>query len=131
MRAIKYIVVHCTGGTQDATVKNILDYWKYKKKWKNPGYHFIIDTDGKTTQLQDLSKASNGVCGYNRNSIHISWIGGKDEDNRTEAQKQALTNIVKVLHAVYMDAEVKGHKDFPKVKKSCPRFDVKQWIKNM
>lgn len=131
MREINYIVVHCTATDQDAKVESIKKYWKNRLGWKNPGYHFLVDRFGDATQLQHLDKPSNGVKGYNANAIHVSWIGGKDFDDRTEPQNKALTNIVKVLHAAYPDAEILGHKDFPGVTKSCPRFDVREWVNNM
>ena len=130
MREIKYIVLHCTATDQSAKVESIVKYWK-RKGWKNAGYHFIIDDLGNITNLQLLSKSSNGVRGYNANSIHISYIGGKDEDDRTPAQEIAQEGLVKALHAVYPNAEILGHRDFPNVKKSCPRFDVKAWLKQI
>jgi len=131
MRDIKYIVLHCTATSQDTKVENIVKYWKERLGWKNVGYHFIIDALGIITQLQPLSKPSNGVKGYNGNSIHVSYIGGKDKDDRTMMQHIAQEGIIKALHAAYPDAEILGHCDFPKVTKSCPRFDVKQWLKEI
>ena len=127
MRKIEYIVLHCTATDQDAKVSSIVRYWAERLGWKNPGYHFIVDKHGVPTQLQPLDKPSNGVRGYNANSIHISYIGGKDRDDRTYAQGLTLEALVKALHAAYPEAEVLGHRDFPKVKKSCPRFDAREW----
>ena len=131
MRDIKYIVLHCTATSKDTKVENIVKYWKERLGWKNVGYHFIIEDDGQVTQLQPLSKPSNGVKGYNSNSIHVSYIGGKDFDDRSVEQRAAQEGIIKALHAVYPDAEILGHCDFPNVSKSCPRFDVKQWLKEI
>ncbi len=130
MRKIKYLVIHCTGTTQSATVKGILNYWKKPveqggKGWKNPGYHFLIKANGVVVQLHPISKPSNGVGGYNSNSIHVSYIGGEDhQDTRTDEQKVSLAAIIKGLSAMYPEAEILGHRDFPKVTKSCPCFDV-------
>lgn len=128
MRDIKYIVLHCTATTKDTKVENIVKYWKERLGWRSPGYHFIIEDDGNVVQLHPISKPSNGVRGYNANAIHISYIGGKDYDDRSYAQLLSQEAIVKSLHAVYPDAEILGHCDFPKVTKSCPRFDVKEWL---
>lgn len=76
MRTIKYIVVHCSATPQDATVQSILDYWKNILKWKNPGYHYIIKPSGEIVQLLDEDKPSNGVAGYNSQSVNICYIGG-------------------------------------------------------
>jgi N-acetylmuramoyl-L-alanine amidase len=131
MRDIKYIILHCTATSQDTKVENIIKYWKERLGWKNPGYHFIIDVYGNVTQLQPISKPSNGVKGYNSNSINISYIGGKDIDDRSLMQVIAQESIVKTLHAIYPDAKILGHRDFPNVAKSCPRFDVKEWVNSI
>ena len=130
MRDIRYIVFHCTATSQDAKVENIVKYWKERLGWKNPGYHFIIEATGEVTQLQPISKPSNGVRGYNANSIHISYIGGKDIDDRTTNQIIAQKAILKTLLASFPNAEVLGHKDFPNVSKSCPRFNAKDLLNN-
>lgn len=130
-REIDYIVLHCTGGTKDATVQNILDYWKNKMGWKNPGYHFLIDDDGQVHNLQPLNKLANGVKGYNSKSIHISYIGGKHTDDRSEHQYTAMEALVKTLHSVFPQATIQGHCDFPGVTKSCPRFDVAEFLQEI
>lgn len=130
MRDIKYIVLHCTATSQDATVENIKKYWKERLKWKSVGYHYIIDKHGVINQLADDSKMVNGVRGYNSVSLHISYIGGKDADDRTHLQKEAQRVLVKMLKNKYPDAIIQGHRDFDGVKKSCPNFDVKKWLKS-
>lgn len=131
MRKIDYIVMHCTATDQSAKVSSIVKYWAERLGWRNPGYHFIIDAEGEVTQLQPLDKASNGVRGYNAHSIHVSYIGGKDRDDRTHAQMVAQQAIVKGLHGMFPDAKIQGHCDFPKVRKSCPRFNVAEWLKDI
>lgn len=135
MRAIKYIVIHCTATPVTATIEAIQKYWKEKLKWNNPGYHFIIKRNGEIIQLQKEEQIANGVKGFNENSIHISYIGGVDKegkplDNRTRAQENAMFSKIVALTEKYPGAIVKGHRDFPFVKKACPSFDVKTWLKD-
>ena len=82
-RRIDYIVIHCTATPQNTKVESIIRYWKYVLGWEYPGYHVIIDKDGEATQLLDMSIPSNGVKGYNENSVHISYIGGVDKNNKS------------------------------------------------
>ena len=136
MRAINYIVIHTTATDQNAKVESILRYWREKRGWKNPGYHFIIDKYGFITQLQPLSKPSNGVKGHNFESINISYIGGIDEkgnpkDTRTQQQYDAMTGLIKALHGVFPKATIQGHRDFPGVHKACPSFEVKDYLKEI
>lgn len=134
-REIKYIVIHCTATQPEAKIADIKAYWKNHLGWNNPGYHYIVERDGEIVQLLSEDKIANGVAGFNTNSIHISYIGGIDRkakpiDNRTKAQEDAIFDKIVELTEKYSGAEVKGHRDFPNVKKACPCFDVKQWLKN-
>lgn len=140
MRSIKYIVLHCTATPQTATIQSIQNYWRNTLGWKSPGYHYIIKPDGEVVNLQPIEKVSNGVAGYNSNSIHISYIGGVDSkgrpwDNRTAEQKREQLRLLVVLKKRFPDAEIKGHRDFlvpgSAKWKDCPSFDVAEWLKEI
>ncbi len=124
MRDIKYLVVHCTATPRNTSIASIKRYWKNTLGWNNPGYHFIIERDGNVENLLSVDKVSNGVRGYNSKSIHVSYIGGQHSDDRTFEQKQAIETILTVLKSFYPNAEIKGHRDFPNVKKACPQFNA-------
>lgn len=141
MRKIERIFIHCTAGSQKQTIADLRAEFK-RKGWTNPGYHYVIPPDGTVTQLLDEQQVSNGVKGYNQTSINVAYIGGIDStgkavDNRTDAQKTALRQIVSVLKRRYPDAEVLGHRDISPDKnhngivdpweriKECPCFDAK------
>lgn len=134
MRAIKYIVVHCTATPPDATIDSIKRYWKEHLKWRDPGYHYIVKRNGEIVALHPEHLPSNGVKDYNKAAIHISYIGGVDAknnaiDNRTPAQVHAMFNKLVALGEKYPNAVILGHRDFPGVSKQCPSFDVKTWLK--
>ena len=142
MRKIERIFVHCTASSQKATVQSILAEFR-KKKWRVPGYHWLIDKDGKITQRVDENIVANGVKGYNSTSVHIAYIGGIDKqhphgiDTRTPDQKAALEILLTQLHQRYPNAEILGHRDISPDKngngkvdpceriKNCPCFDAK------
>ncbi|MGC4036085.1 MAG: N-acetylmuramoyl-L-alanine amidase [Chitinophagaceae bacterium] len=135
MREIKYIVVHCTATPPDTTIESIAHYWKYNLGWKNPGYHYIIKRNGDIIAINPEERISNGVKGYNKNAVHISYIGGVDEnnvaiDNRTQAQIESMYSKLVALSKKYPAATILGHRDFPDVTKLCPSFDVKEWLEN-
>lgn len=135
-RNIKYIVVHCTATPTTTTLESIKRYWKEQRGWGDtPGYHYFIKRDGTIVQLLDEKKNSYGVYKHNSECISIAYVGGigkdgKPVDNRSDAQKHAMFDIIVRLTEKYPKAEVLGHRDFPGVKKACPCFDVKEWLKN-
>lgn len=99
MRRIKYITIHCTAGY--GTIASIKKFWHEKLGWKTGGYHRIVDLDAKINKLYDFSVVTNGVKGFNPESIHISYTGGVEPDNvnkakdsRTDAQKEAIISCI-------------------------------------
>ena len=142
MRQIKYIAVHCTAGSQKQSIEDLRAEFR-RKGWKKPGYHFVVKPDGGIVQMLDEDEVSNGVKGYNSVIINVAYIGGIDAqgkatDNRTEAQKQSLENLLRILRGKYPKAVIQGHRDFStdlngngKIEKcewikACPCFDAKE-----
>ena len=133
MRTIKYIVVHCTASPQSATIESIQRYWRERLGWLASGYHKIVKANGEVVTLSADNEICNGVAGYNSASLHVSYIGGIDSrgnplDNRTQGQKDALSQVLHAWKAKYPDAKIQGHRDFLKRGvnwKECPSFDAK------
>ena len=130
-RDVKYLVLHCTATQPEASIASIQNYWKNNLGWKNPGYHYIIDRFGNVVNLLPIELVSNGVQGYNSQTINISYVGGidksgKPKDTRTEAQKQSILKLLKGLRVKFPKAKIQGHRDFPNVKKACPSFEAKK-----
>ena len=130
MRNIKYLVVHCTATPQSTTVESIQRYWRERLGWKANGYHKIVKANGEVITLAQDDAVCNGVAGFNSVSLHVSYIGGIDSrgnplDNRTQGQKDALSQVLHAWREKYPDAKIQGHRDFPRVNKACPSFDAK------
>lgn len=147
MRKIERIFVHCTAGSQKATVNDIMAEFR-RKGWRNPGYHYVVMADGTIHKLLDEDKVSNGVQGYNSTSVNVAYTGGVDAklksvDNRTEAQKESLLRLLRELRQRYPSAVIMGHRDISPDKngngivdpweriKDCPCFDAKDEYKNV
>ena len=134
MRNIKYLVVHCTATPQATTVESIQRYWRERLGWLASGYHKIIKANGEVITLAQDDAVCNGVAGFNSVSLHVSYIGGIDSrgnplDNRTQGQKDALSQVLHAWRAKYPDAKIQGHRDFLKRGvnwKECPSFDAKK-----
>lgn len=144
--AVDYIVVHCsaTKATQDIG-RDEIDRWHKQKGWKAIGYHFVIRRNGllergRPLDDDDLLEPAEGevgahVEGFNRRSVGVCLVGGSDDllrpaRNFTQAQYDELEKLLLALVEQFPGAEVRGHRDFPGVTKSCPSFDVQAWWAN-
>lgn len=147
-RLVKYIIIHCTAGPLWQTTDAIKAYWLNVLGWKSYGYHHLISADGLDEYLTPIERISNGVAGFNSNSINICCKGGIDAkgnpiDNRTPAQIETLIKLIKKYKAMFPNAIVLGHRDFSTDQngngiidrwefiKSCPGYDVRDWIKSV
>lgn len=134
-KATTFIAIHCsaTPTTMNIGVKEVRQ-WHRAKGWIDVGYHFIIRRDGTVELGRPVDTVGAHVEGYNPTSIGICLIGGVDknnkaEDNFTAEQYAALKRLLTDLQQAYPNAAVQGHRDFPNVKKDCPCFDVRAWVK--
>jgi len=124
MRDILYLVVHCTATPHDTTIASIKRHWKEVLGWKSVGYHKIIQANGNIETLANDDQITNGVAGYNKNCLHVAYIGGEHTDDRTISQRQAIAAVLLHWMRQYPKATIKGHRDFPKVYKDCPQFNA-------
>lgn len=144
MAKIKRIVVHCTATRAgDRVTKDYLHKLFFEiNGWKHWGYHAIVHADGSWERLQPLppvtadggyitnATLANGAQGYNWDSIHIAYVGGRDRatmrpaDTRTQEQKKTLWALIACWKKDYKISIVVGHRDLPGVKKACPCFDA-------
>lgn len=136
-RRIENIVIHCsaTKPNQDVGSREIRS-WHMAKGWQDIGYHFVVRRGGQIELGRRLDVTGAHVKYHNRTSVGVCYVGGIDEegnpeDNRTDPQKKSLELLVRLLWAMYPDAEVLGHCDFPGVAKACPCFSVKDWLESL
>ncbi len=128
-RTINKIIVHCTAtrASQDVTV-DMINSWHVARGFAMIGYHYVIYRDGTLHEGRPLSMVGAHCTGQNSDSIGISYCGGvaedgtTAEDNRTDAQKATLKQLIKELRATYGNIPVYGHRDF--ASKACPSFDA-------
>ena len=135
MREIKRIFIHCTASYQATTTEASLRAEFKAKGWKSPGYHYVVKPDGGIINMWPEDKVSNGVQGYNSTSINVAYIGGIDKqhpkgiDNRTDAQKKALLELLAKLKVKYPKAKIMGHRDISLDKNGNGKVDTWEYIK--
>jgi len=128
MRKINEIIIHCSATKEGMNFHaSDIDRWHKERGWKCIGYHYVIDLDGTIEKGRNDNEIGSHCVGHNKNSIGVVYIGGLDKngkakDTRTEAQKEALWELLRVLLIKYPTANVYGHNEF--AKKDCPCFNV-------
>lgn len=134
-KSTDFIAVHCSASMPDPeTDWRTIDRWHRQRGFVMIGYHFVIRTSGQVQPGRPIDTIGAHVEGFNANSIGICMVGGvnkanKPTNNFTVEQFEALKTLVGTLKREYPKAVVQGHRDFPKVAKACPSFDVREWLK--
>ena len=131
-----FIAIHCSATSEKQNFGAAdIDKWHRSKGWACIGYHYVIKRDGTLEVGRKESQVGAHVADWNSVSLGICLIGGIDaddptkaEDNYTDAQWVTLKKLLKELKVRYPKAKIQGHRDFPKVAKACPCFDVKTWL---
>lgn len=133
-RNTEYIAVHGSFSYPDMNIgAKEIDRWHRERGFFQIGYHSVIRRDGTVEQGRPDHLIGAAVYGYNDVTWHVCLVGGKSrkdnlwENNYTPAQRQTLGSLLKERTKIYPDATVLGHRDFPRVSKGCPGFDVTGW----
>lgn len=137
MRRINKLIVHCSATPEGRDIKTetIRGWHVNDNHWSDIGYHYVIELDGSIHTGRPESVIGAHCLGQNTNSIGICYVGGLAEDGktpkdtRTDAQKQALIELLKSLKEKYPNATIHGHREF--AAKACPCFDAKNEYKNL
>ena len=129
-RAINEIIVHCTATPEgrDYTVEQIRKQHK-AQGWNDIGYHYVVYRDGSIHEGRSVEVTGAHCNGHNLYSIGVVYVGGCDKamrpkDTRTDAQKESLYFLLKVLKRHYPKATIHGHNEY--AAKACPSFNVKE-----
>lgn len=126
LREWDYIVLHHTASDSGSVASIHEEHLKRKDKngnsWLGIGYHFVIgngngmgdgDIEPTFRWRQQLQGAHAGVANYNQHGIGIVLIGNFEESSPTDAQAEAVKQLVRVLKREYHIASSKiiGHSD--------------------
>lgn len=128
--AIKYLTIHCAATPEGRDVKAAtISEWD-RAKFGQVSYHHVVELDGTDVKtLPDTVKGAH-VGGANTGNVGVCYVGGVDKknerakDTRTDKQKETLRRIVADYRKRFPGIVVRGHRDWPNVKKACPSFDV-------
>ena len=125
MRQINKHITHCSASPATTTVEDIRKWHVEENKWIDIGYHFIITQDGKIHFCRPVEIIGAHCYGKNSDSIGTCLIGNKTFTAAQLFSLQILHDLLKGLYNVNMT--IHGHNEFSN--KTCPNFEVKQFIK--
>lgn len=126
---IRFLTIHCAATPEGRDVKAAtISKWD-QDRFGQTSYHHVVELDGHTVRTLEDNQRGAHVAGANTGNIGVCYVGGVDarnnpKDTRTPAQKEALRKIVAAYRAKFPGIVVRGHRDWPGVKKACPSFDV-------
>lgn len=136
MRQIDGIVVHCSATPAGKPFRAAdIERWHRGQGWADIGYHYVIPLDGSIEPGRPLEQAGAHVAGHNARTIGVCYIGGVNaantapQDTLNPEQAKALRLVLDGLRARWPKATIRGHRDYPKVAKACPSFDVAAWCR--
>ena len=155
MRDINALVIHCSATPANVAMNitlpgediGVAEIRKWHtdppppkgngRGYSDIGYHCVIRRSGLVELGRPIERIGAHVLGHNANSIGICLVGGIDISGRAEnnfeppqweALYKLLTDLTKRFPSV---KQIKGHRDYPKVYKECPCFDVEAWLKKV
>jgi N-acetyl-anhydromuramyl-L-alanine amidase AmpD len=131
----RFLTIHCAATPEGRDVKaKTVTEWDIAK-FGQPSYHWVVELGGAAIRtLRDNQKGAH-VGKANTDNIGICYVGGMDKkmakpkDTRTREQKAAMSSLVQEYQRRFPGIVIRGHRDWPGVKKACPSFDAPAWIK--
>lgn len=127
------LTVHCSASKPSQKVDaKVIDRWHRLRGFAKIGYHYVILRDGNVETGRTLDEVGAHVEGKNTGNLGICLVGGVNEEGKSEAnftddQYHSLAVLLEQLLKQFPKAEIKGHRDWPGVRKDCPCFNVKDW----
>lgn len=131
---IKFLTIHCAATPEGRAVSAAqISQWD-QARFGQTSYHWVVELNGNAVRTLPDDALGAHTGGHNTGNIGVCYVGGVSADNktpkdtRTTKQKEALLALVRSYKARFPGVVVRGHRDWPGVKKACPSFDVDAWL---
>ena len=125
---IKFLIVHCSD-TPDHICLQAKDIHKMHLGfgWDGIGYHKVICKDGEIQLGRPEYWIGAHVYGKNTQSLGVCLIG---RENFSKLQFISLRKVLIEWKKKYPLAKILGHCEVIETTKTCPNFDLQNWLKN-
>jgi len=124
---IKLLVIHCSD-TENEKELEASDIHKMHLgfSWDGIGYHKVILRSGEIQNGRPEYWVGAHVKGKNDVSLGVCLIG---RNHFTEKQYISLEKVLREWRNKYPNADILGHCDTGQTLKTCPNFNVGEWLK--
>jgi len=119
MRKISKIYVHHSALPRSKSLPEIREL-HLARGFKDIGYHFIIDGEGRILEGRQLEEEGAHVKGDNVDSIGICVCGNFEEEQPFPSQIEALEKLISSLCERFERLQILGHRDYPEADTLCP-----------
>ena len=134
-RKINSIAIHCSASPQGrGDDAHTIDAWHRKRFGSGLGYHYVILEDGTIQKGRWADFQGAGVYGSNYGTLHVCFIGGMKFDDMTDAQRESVEKLSKILMVSYdlKAKNIKGHNEYPShSSRGCPMIDMVKFRKTL
>ena len=118
MREIREIIILHTATSRMYSVGSIRQYHVNVRRWRDIGYHWLIDGHGHLRLGRPENLPGAHVKGRNINSIGVAVIGNFEIMEPTEEQAAGLDILLQDLLVRYPEATVHTHREYKAT--ACP-----------
>lgn len=115
LQRVDYIVLHHEAG--QGTVEAVHNY-HLSLGWAGIAYHFYVRRDGSIYRGRPINMQGGHTKGYNDCSVGVCAEGNFETEVMSDAQKEALHELVLELRAMYPEAKIVKHSDLTAT--ACP-----------
>lgn len=122
LASCKGMIIHCSATPPDHPCDAaMIKRWHLGRGWRDTGYHWVIERDGK------LVKGRDGVGAHCKGQNHqtgVCLIGGVSTDNKAEFNYtiEQWRTLIKLIDDL-KPSKVSGHNEYSD--KACPSFCCK------
>lgn len=112
----KGIVLHHAAASS-ASVETV-HQWHLNNGWIGIGYHFYVRKDGSVYRGRPENWVGSHTYGYNSTMIGICAEGNFETEKMSDAQKNAIIELLGYLRGKYGNVKIYGHRDLDST--ACP-----------